>query len=146
MAVKSVKPIPDGYHTVTPFLNVKGCAKLIDFLKAAFGAEEVMRMPGPNGTVMHAEVSIGNSRLMLGEPMQTGASTSAFYLYVNDVDAMYKRALKAGATSVRPPIDEFWGDRMGTVSDSFGNSWSIATHKEDPTPEEMAKRMAAMGR
>jgi PhnB protein len=145
MATKSLKPIPDGYHTVTPFLNVKGCAKLIDFLKAAFGAEEVMRMPGPDGSVMHAEVSIGNSRIMLGEPMQTGASTSAFYLYVKDVDAMFKRALAAGATSVRPPTDEFWGDRMGTVSDAFGNSWSLATHVEDPTPEEMAKRMAAMG-
>ncbi|HEY6298309.1 MAG TPA: VOC family protein [Candidatus Binatus sp.] len=144
MAGKSVKPIPDGYHTVTPFLNVKGVAKLIDFLKSAFGAEEVMRMPGPDGTVMHAEVSIGNSRLMLGEPMQTGASTSAFYLYVSNVDAMYKRAIGAGAKSVSQPTDQFWGDRMATVSDSFGNTWSIATHKEDPTPEEMAKRMASM--
>jgi PhnB protein len=142
----AVKPIPDGYHTVTPFLNVKGVAKLMDFLKAAFGAEEIMRMPGPDGTIMHAEMSVGNSRLMLGEPMQTGASTSAFYLYVNDVDAMYKQALGAGATAVRPPTDEFWGDRMGTVADSFGNSWSIATHKEDPTPEEMQKRMAQMNR
>ncbi len=146
MASKAVKPIPDGYHTVTPFLNVKGVAKLIDFLKNAFGAEEVMRMPGPDGTVMHAEVSIGNSRLMLGEPMQTGASTSAFYVYVSDVDAMFKRALAAGAKSVRPPTDEFWGDRMGTLTDSFGNSWSLATHKEDPTPDEMAKRMAAQNR
>jgi PhnB protein len=146
MAGKSVKPIPDGYHTVTPFLNVKGVAKLIDFLKSALGAEEVMRMPGPDGTVMHAEVSIGNSRLMLGEPMQTGASTSAFYVYVSDVDSMYKRATGAGAKSVSPPTDQFWGDRMATVTDPFGNTWSIATHKEDPTPEEMAKRMAAANR
>jgi len=147
MAGKSVKPIPDGYHTVTPFINVKGVAKLIDFLKAAFGAEEVMRMPGPNGVVMHAEVSIGNSRLMLGEPMQTNApSSSYFYLYVNDADSMYKRAVKAGATSQTPPADQFWGDRMGTVTDPFGNTWSLATHKEDPTPEEMAKRMAALNR
>src|SRR6267142_2286608 len=132
----AVKPIPDGYHTVTPFLNVKGVAKLIDFLKQALGAEEVMRMPGPDGTVMHAEVSIGNSRLMLGEPMQqSGPSTSSFYLYVSDVDSMYKRA-----------TDQFWGDRMATVTDSFGNTWSLATHKEDPTPEEMAKRMAAANR
>jgi PhnB protein len=147
MAGKSVKPIPDGYHTVTPFINVKGVAKLIDFLKAAFGAEEVMRMPGPDGVVMHAEVSIGNSRLMLGEPMQTNTpSSSYFYLYVNDADSMYKRAVKAGATSQIPPADQFWGDRMGTVTDPFGNTWSLATHKEDPTPEEMAKRMAAMNR
>jgi len=147
MAGKSVKPIPDGYHTVTPFLNVKGVAKLIDFLKAAFGAEEVMRMPGPGGVVMHAEVSIGNSRLMLGEAMQTVTpSSSYFYLYVNDVDSMYKRAVGAGASSETPPTDQFWGDRMGTVKDSFGNTWSLATHKEDPTPEEMAKRMAAANR
>jgi PhnB protein len=147
MAGKSVKPIPDGYHTVTPFINVKGVAKVIDFLKAAFGAEEIMRMPGPNGVVMHAEVSIGNSRLMLGEPMQTNTpSSSYFYLYVNDADSMYKRAVKAGATSQIPPADQFWGDRMGTVTDPFGNTWSLATHKEDPTPEEMAKRMAALNR
>ncbi len=144
----AVKPIPDGYHSVTPFLNVKGCAKLIDFLKAAFGAEEVMRMPGPNNMVMHAEVSIGNSRLMLGEAMQGGpeTSSSSFYLYVNDVDSMYKRATGAGATSVSAPADMFWGDRMGTVKDSFGNTWSVATHKKDPTPEEMAKAMAAANR
>jgi len=147
MAGKSVKPIPDGYHTVTPFLNVKGVAKLIDFLKAAFGAEEVMRMPGPGGVVMHAEVSIGNSRLMLGEAMQTVTpSSSYFYLYVNDVDSMYKRAVGAGASSETPPTDQFWGDRMGTVKDSFGNTWSLATHKEDPTREEMAKQMAAANR
>jgi PhnB protein len=143
----AVKPIPDGYHTVTPFLQVKGVAQMIDFLKNAFGAQEVMRMPGPGGVVMHAEVTIGNSRLMLGEPMQaTPASSSFFYLYVNDADAQYKCAIKAGATTVSEPADQFWGDRMGTVKDSFGNTWSVATHKEDPTPEEMAKRMAAMNR
>ena len=143
----AVKPIPDGYHTVTPFLNVKGIAKLIDFLKSALGAEEVMRMPGPDGTVMHAEVNIGNSRLMLGEPMQTNTPTSSsFYLYVNDVDSMYKRAVGAGASSQTPPTDQFWGDRMATVHDPFGNTWSLATHKEDPTPDEMAKRMAAQNR
>jgi PhnB protein len=144
--VMAVKPVPDGYHTVTPFLNVKGITKLIDFLKAAFGAEEIMRIPGPGGAVMHAEVSIGDSRLMLGEPMQTAPSPGSFYLYVDDVDALYKRAIGAGATSQSPPTDQFWGDRMATVSDSFGNTWSIATHKEDPSPEEMARRMAAMTR
>ena len=144
----AVKPIPDGYHTVTPFLNVKGVAKLIDFLKSALGAEEVMRMPGPDGTVMHAEVTIGNSRLMLSEQMQGGpaASSSSFYVYVSDVDSMYKRATGAGAKSVSQPTDQFWGDRMATVTDPFGNTWSLATHKEDPTPEEMQKRMAAANR
>jgi len=145
MSGKAVKPIPDGYHTVTPFLNVKGLAKLIDFLKQAFGAEEVMRMPGSDGAVIHAEVTIGNSRLMLGEIMQANTpSSSYFYLYVGDADAAYKRAVGAGAKSVSEPADQFWGDRMGTVTDPFGNTWSLATHKEDPTPEEMAKRMAAM--
>jgi PhnB protein len=144
MAGKSVKPVPDGYHTVTPFLNVKGVVKLIDFLKAALGAEEVMRMPGPGGAVVHAEVSIGNSRMMLGEVMgpEQQPSSSYFYVYVNDVDGLHKRAVSAGATVVSQPADQFWGDRMGTVRDPFGNLWSIATHKEDPTPEEMAKRMA----
>ena len=148
MASKAVKPIPDGYHTVTPFINVKGVAKMIDFLKSALGAEEVMRMPGPDGTVMHAEVSIGNSRLMLGEPMQQGPTptSSSFYVYVSDVDSMYKRATGAGAKSVSPPTDQFWGDRMASLQDSFGNTWSLATHKEDPTPDEMAKRMAALKR
>ena len=141
----AVKPIPDGYRTVTPFLNVKGLGKLIDFLKQAFGAEEIMRMPGPDGAVVHAEVNIGNSRLMLGEIMQANTpSSSYFYLYVSDADAAYKRAIGAGAKSVSEPADQFWGDRMGTVTDPFGNNWSVATHKEDPTPEEMAKRMAAM--
>jgi len=141
----AVKPIPDGYRTVTPFLNVKGLGKLIDFLKQAFGAEEIMRMPGPDGAVVHAEVNIGNSRLMLGEIMQANTpSSSYFYLYVSDADAAYKRALGAGAKSVSEPTDQFWGDRMGTVTDPFGNNWSVATHKEDPTPEEMAKRMASM--
>ena len=141
-----VKPIPDGYHTVTPFLSVKGCAQLMDFMKQALGAEEVMRMPGPGGLVVHAEVNIGNSRLMLSEATQSPAMPGSFYLYVTDVDALYKRAVGAGATSQMQPTDQFWGDRMATVSDRFGNTWSIATHREDVAPEEMAKRMAAMNR
>jgi PhnB protein len=92
---------------------------------------------------MHAEITIGNSRLMLGVPMQTGPTSSSFYVYVKDVDAMYKRATGAGAKSVMEPADQFWGDRMASVTDSFGNTWSLATHKEDPSPEEMKKRMAA---
>jgi len=142
--VAAVKPIPDGYHTVTPFLTVKDAAKLMDFLKNAFGAEEVMRMPGPGGVIMHAEVNIGNSRLMLSEATQTAPSSSSFYLYVNDVDAQYKRAVAAGATSQSEPTDQFWGDRMATVKDAYGNTWSIATHKEDPSAEEISKRMASL--
>ena len=140
----AVKAVPDGYHTVTPFINVKGCAKFIDFLKAALGAEEIMRMPGPGGTVMHAEVNIGNSRMMLSEATQTPPMPGTFYVYVTDADAMYKRAVGAGATSQTPPTDQIWGDRMGTVKDPFGNTWSVATHKEDVTPEEMSRRMAKM--
>ena len=104
-------------------------------------------MPGPDGSVMHAEVSIGNSRIMLGEIMQPSqpASSSYLYVYVADADSMYKRAIGAGASAVSEPADQFWGDRMGTVQDPFGNHWSVAAHKEDPTPEEMAKRMASMG-
>jgi len=142
----AVKPIPEGFHTVTPFLNVKRAAELIRFLENAFGAEEIMRMPGPGGVVMHAEVNIGDSRLMLAEATQSAPSSSSFYLYVGDVDTVYKRAIGAGGISQTEPTDQFWGDRMATVKDSFGNTWSIATHKEDVPPEEMAKRMAAMVR
>src|SRR5215510_6881139 len=127
----TIKPIPDGYHTVTPFLSAKGCAELLDFMKKALGAEEVMRMPGPGGLVVHAEVNIGNSRLMLSEATQTPPMPGSFYLYVTDVDALYKRAVGAGATSQMQPTDQFWGDRMATVRDTFGNTWSIATHRED---------------
>src|SRR5260370_30827469 len=113
----AVKPIPDGFHSVTPFLNVKRAAELIGFLEDAFGAEEVMRMPGPGGRVMHAEVNIGNSRLMLAESTQSAPSSSSFYLYVKDVDALYKRALGAGAISESEHTDQFCCDRMATVKD-----------------------------
>ena len=139
----AVKPIPDGYRTVTPFLTVKNAAKFLDFVKKAFGAEEIMRMPAPDGAVIHAEINIGDSRLMLSEAMQTPPNQSSFYLYVKDADAMYQTALKAGATSVREPTNEFWGDRVAMVRDPFGNVWSAATHKEDVPPEEMGKRAAA---
>jgi len=142
----SVKHIPEGYHSVTPFVNVKGVAQFLEFLKKAFGAEEVMRMPGPDGMVMHAEVNIGDSRLMLSEPMQSPVMTGSFYLYVSDADAIFKRAIAAGATAVSQPSDQFWGDRMGTVTDKFGNTWSIATHREDITPEEMENRIAKMSK
>jgi PhnB protein len=103
-------------------------------------------MPGQGGMVMHAEVEIGNSRLMLAEARQSAPSSSSFYLYVKDVDALYKRAIGAGAISESEPTDQFWGDRIATVKDLFGNTWSIATHKEDVTPQEMAKRLAALVR
>jgi PhnB protein len=139
----AVKAIPDGYGTVTPFLSTKGAAELVNFLKRAFGATEIMSMPGPGGLVMHAEVNIGNSRLMVSEAMQGEPNRGTFYLYVQDADSLYSRALNAGATSEREPKDEFWGDRMATVKDPFGNTWSVATHKEDVSPDEMGKRAAA---
>lgn len=139
----AVKPIPEGYHTVTTSLAVKGAAKLIDFLKAAFGGEEAFRMPLPSGEIMHAEVRIGDSVVMLTDAMAQPPTTSSLFLYVNDADAVYRRALKAGASSVSAPTDMFWGDRVAQVKDQFGNHWSIATHKEDVSPQEMEKRAEA---
>lgn len=136
----AVKAIPEGYHTVTPSLSVKGAGKFIDFLKAAFGAEEAFRMPMPNGDIMHAEVRIGDSTVMLHDTMGQPPTSSALFLYVNDVDAMHKRAVRAGATSASEPTNMFWGDRVSQVVDQFGNHWSIATHKEDVSPDEMEKR------
>jgi PhnB protein len=137
----AVKPIPDGYHAVTPYLVVEGTNKLIDFLKQAFDAQETFRMPKPDGTIMHAEVKIGDSIVMMGEASgQWKATPSKIYLYVNDVDATYKRALQAGATSITEPADQFYGDRHGGVQDPAGNTWWIATHKEDVPPEELKKR------
>lgn len=143
----AVNPIPQGYHHVTPYLVVPGVARLIDFLKQAFGAQEKERHARPDGTIMHAEVKIGDSVVMMGEPMgEFRAMASMLYLYVDDVDAVYKRALLAGATSVREPTDQFYGDRNGGVKDAAGNLWWIATHVEDVAPEELAKRAAALKR
>ena len=142
---RSVQPIPDGYHTITPYLVVEGVPKLIEFLKQAFAAEEVGRMARPDGGVMHAEVKIGDSKLMMGEPMgDWKAKPCSLYLYVEDVDAVYQRAIQAGATSVREPSNQFYGDRPGGVIDPSGNYWGIATHVEDVPPGEMEKRAAAM--
>ncbi len=139
-----VKPVPKGYRTVTPYLVVSNAANLIEFLRKAFRAKELLRMPRPDGGVAHAEVKIGNSRVMMGEPMTgTDLMPAMLYLYVKDTDKTYKRALKAGATSLREPTDQFYGDRNAAVKDSFGNQWWIATHVEDITPEEMAKRTEA---
>jgi PhnB protein len=137
----AVKPIPDRYHTVTPYLLGPGALKLIEFLKKAFDATETERVMGQGGAVMHAEVKIGDSMLMLSDgggewkPMPT-----VLYLYVTDADAMYKRALAAGAVSVMEPVTQFYGDRHGGVRDPSGNVWWIATHVEDVSQEELTKR------
>lgn len=145
-----VKPIPQGYHTVTPYLTVKGAAQAIEFYKRAFGAQEVERMPGPDGkSVMHAELKIGDSIVMLSDefpqmgtrsPQTLGGSSGYLFLYVSDVDAAFKRAVDAGAKATMPPADMFWGDRFAKVSDPFGHEWGMATHKEDLSPEEIRKR------
>ena len=141
----AVKPIPKGYHTVTPHIRVQGTAKLIDFLKQAFDAKEIHRLAGPHGTVMHAECRIGDSMVMLGEPMgEWKPMPASIALYVPDADAVYKRALQAGATSLKEPSNQFYGDRGGTLVDPFGHKWTIATHIEDVPPEEISRRMAAM--
>jgi PhnB protein len=139
----AVKAIPEGYHSVTPALVVKGAAELIDFAKAAFGAEEAFRMPAPNGEIMHAEIRIGDSVVMLNDAMRQPPTVSSLFLYVTNVDQVYERALKAGAISVSAPANMFWGDRMAQVKDRFGNQWAIATHVEDVSPQEMEKRAAA---
>jgi uncharacterized glyoxalase superfamily protein PhnB len=135
-----VKAIPEGYATVTPFMRIKGAAQAIDFYKKAFGAEERGRMAGPDGAIMHAEVKIGNSIIMLSEAMMGPPTQSGCHLYVEDVDAAWKRATDAGAKVEMPLADQFWGDRYGILTDPFGNRWSMATHKEDFSPEEMRKR------
>jgi PhnB protein len=139
-----VKPIPDGYHTVTPYLVASDAAKLIEFLKKAFDAKELHRSTGPDGSVAHAEVSVGDSRIMIGggrpgvPPMPC-----MLYLYVPDTDSLYKSALAAGASSIMEPTNQFYGDRNAGVKDAEGNQWYIATHLEDVAPEELQKRMEA---
>jgi PhnB protein len=141
--MSSVKLVPDGYHTVTPYLLVQDAEKLIDFVIKVFDAKETVRMSMPNGTIGHAEVRLGDSVIMLSEaqggeykPMPTG-----IYLYVENCDAIYKLALEAGATSIMQPTDQFYGDRSAGIKDHFGNHWYIATHIEDLSKEELTKRM-----
>jgi len=139
-----VKPVPEGYHTVTPYLSVPGVTKLIDFLNQAFGAQETERIPRPDGGIAHAEVRIGDSMVMMGEPMgEFRPMPATIYLYVPDVDATYQRALEAGAAAVMEPADQFYGDRSGGVKDPTGNIWWIATHIEDVPPGELLKRAEA---
>jgi PhnB protein len=143
----AVKPIPEGYHAVTPYLIVENASAFMDFAKQALGAEERMRMPGPDGKIGHAEMSIGDSVIMLSDAnAEFPPMPAMIHLYVDDTDAYYRRSLAAGATSVREPADQFYGDRSAGVKDAFGNQWHFATHVEDVPPAEMEERMkAAMG-
>lgn len=137
----AVKSMPEGYHTVTPLLSVKGAAQLIDFLEKAFGAAEVYRFSAPDGTVMHAEMKIGDSVVMLGEAFEESpAAQISLYLYLSDADAAYKKALEAGGQTIRAPENMFWGDRVATVRDFAGNKWWIATHVEEVSTDEMERR------
>ena len=144
------KPKPDGFHTATPNITVKDASKAIDYYKKVFGAQEMVRMPGPGGQgVMHAEIKIGDSIIMLADempgmgqksPQSLGGHTGSIYLYVDDADSVYAKALASGGTGRGPMQDMFWGDRVGRVADPFGHEWSIATHKEDLSADEMRKR------
>ena len=148
-----IKPIPDGFHTLTPHLVVKGASQAIEFYKKAFGAEELGRLTGPNGnSVMHADLKIGDSHIFLVDefpemdcrgPQSIGGTPVTIHMYVEDVDAAFDKAVAAGATEQMPVADMFWGDRYGVLTDPFGHSWSLASHKEDLTPEEIAKRAQA---
>ena len=148
----AVKPIPEGYRSVTPYLAVKQAADAIEFYRRAFGAKERMRMPGPDGKIGHAELEIGNSVIMLADehpdmdfrgPASIGGTSVTLHLYVPDVDASFSKATAAGAKPVRAVEDQFYGDRAGSVRDPFGHVWHIATHKEDLSPEELRRRAEA---
>ncbi len=149
-----VKPIPEGYHTLTPYLVVKGAGEAIEFYKKAFGAKERFRINGPDGRVGHAELQFGDSTIMLADeclergasgPKTIGGSPVSLYLYTENVDAVIDRAVSAGATLKQAPANQFYGDRSGGVEDAWGHVWYIATHIEDVSPEELQKRTAAMG-
>ncbi len=150
---RAVEPVPEGYHTVTAALTIRGAGKAIEFYKKAFGARVLDRVDGPDGrSVMHAALQIGDSRIFLGDempgmgcrsPETLGGTSSSFYLYVKDVDSAVKKAVDAGATLKRPVENAFWGDRFGSVADPFGYTWDMATHVEDVPPDEMRKRAQA---
>jgi len=150
--MSNVKPTPEGFHSVTPYLFIKGAANAIEFYKNVFGATEVMRMPGPNGQIMPAELRIGDSIVMLSDenpqigalsPQSIGGTASGLNVYIANVDAVTQKAVDGGAKLVRPVKDQFYGDRSGTLIDPFGHMWSVATHVEDVSPEELQKRGAA---
>ena len=148
----AVQPIPEGYHTITPYIVVDDAEKAIEFYKDAFGADEHIRIPGPDGKIAHAELQIGDSKIMLSDPFEQsnvrapserGGPTASIFMYVEDCDAIFQQAKTAGASVVSELEDMFWGDRFGTISDPYGHVWSIATHKEDLSEEEMAERSKA---
>ncbi len=147
-----VNPVPEGYRTVTPYLIIRDAAKAIEFYKKALGAQEIFRMPMPNGKLAHAEIKIGDSMIMMADenpewgassPQALNGTPVGIFLYVPDVDATYKQAVDAGATPTMPPADMFWGDRYGKLKDPFGHEWSVGTHKEDVSPEEIGRRQEA---
>ena len=147
-----VKPVPDGYHTVTPYLALRDAARAIEFYKKAFGAKEELRIPGPGGKIGHAEIVIGDSHIMLADehperghlgPQSRGGSTVSIMLYLENVDAVVERAVASGAKLLMPVADQFYGDRMGGLEDPFGQVWYVATHTEDVPAEEMKRRAAA---
>ena len=149
---RKTRPIPKGYHAVTPYLSVQGAAAAISFYKKVFGAKEIMRMPGPRGTIGHAEIQIGDSRIMLADefpemnfrsPRSVGGTPVTIHLYVQDVDKVAKKAIAAGAKILRPVTDQFYGDRTGSVEDPFGHVWHLATHIEDVPMKELKKRARA---
>ncbi len=148
----AVKPIPDGYSSVTPYLIVTGAARALDYYKMAFGATELMRFDGPEGKIAHAELQIGSSRVMVADempemgyksPQSLGGSGTGLMLYVDDVDATVERALTGGGTVMQAVENKFYGDRSGSLTDPFGHVWTISTHVEDVEPEEMQRRMQA---
>src|SRR5512140_132288 len=148
----AVKPIPDGYHSVTPYLIVEGAARALDFYKEALGAQELYRMPMPDGRIAHSELRIGNSIVMLADenpqmnargPKSLGGSPITLMVYVEDVDKVFARAVAAGAVVQRPIANQFYGDRTGGITDPFGHVWYLATHVEDVPPDEMERRMKA---
>jgi PhnB protein len=152
MSKHKVEPVPEGYHSVTPYLIVDGAAKALDFYKRVFGATERMRMPGPDGKVGHAEISIGDSVIMLADehpemgvrgPRAFGGSAVSVMLYVGDVDTTVKTAVASGAKLLQPVEDKFYGDRSGTIEDPFGHHWHVSTHIEDVPPDELKRRAAA---
>jgi PhnB protein len=149
----TVKPIPDGYHNVTAYLSIKGAAEAIEFYKRAFSAIELFRLAMPSGEIGHAEIRIGDSPIMLADPCEEiafrspkslGGSSVGLHVYVEDVDALFAQAIAAGAKTVKPVQDQFYGDRTGTLEDPFGHVWFLATHKEDLTPEELNERAEAL--
>lgn len=149
----AVKPIPDGYHSVTAYLTCNNCAEALAFYQQAFGATELLCMPTPDGKIGHAELMIGNSPVMFADeieeagnqsPDSLGGSPVSMMIYTEDCDAMFAQAIAAGATAVKPLQDQFYGDRSGTVKDPYGHVWTISTHIEDLTPEQVAERMQEM--